>query len=190
MEFNASPVQRQRCAMAFLTRYSAALANGKALWLERRLASLAIRQLLKRGERNATDLVRERTRKDHKGRRRIVTDGEDALPLKGGELRQVQVLLRRVNRFGAGNRLRLLDAARRVSGLASLGLTRFVALVAHGTAKKEKTCLDRHQTRTAIARPKQRTTEALEAGSGARGHNRDRAPSTAAPHDHGSFSGR
>ncbi len=145
---DVSPAERRRCAETFLTRYSAALATGKALWLERRLASSAVQQLLKRGERNAADPIRERTRKDHKGRRRIVADGEDALPLKPGDLRQVQAVLRRVNRLGVVDRLRLVDAARRVSGLASLGLTRFVALVARATEKRDLAVVD-----IKIARP-------------------------------------
>ena len=142
---DVSRVERRRCAETFLTRYSAALATGKALWLERRLASSAIQQLLKRAERNAGDPIRERTRKDHKGRRRIVADGEDALPLKPGDLRQVQAVLRQL---GFVDRLRLVDAARRVSGLASLGLTRFVALVARANKKRALAVVD-----IKIARP-------------------------------------
>jgi uncharacterized protein (DUF2252 family) len=152
LDFIEAPARvRRRCASDLLASYCAELVMGKPHRLERRRACQVIRRLLKNAaSRSSDDLVRERTRRDKKSRR-IDTDGDDALPLKRGERAQVRALLRRAMRQGGSGALRLVDAARRVSGLASLGLPRYVALVRpRGSGKRNWRLIDLKAARPSI----------------------------------------
>ena len=116
---------------AFLDAYCAALADGKARWVEREMATGLVRQLL--------DSVRERQRPrfldgrtDLSGkRRRIRLDGVKALPATDKQRKQVTAFLAEFAATQADPRFyKVLDVARRIAGNGSLGVDRYIVLVA------------------------------------------------------------
>jgi uncharacterized protein (DUF2252 family) len=118
-----------RLCRAFLASYREALGTGKAGQVERLLVGGMVGQLLdKVAKRSRADLLAERTTL-RKGRRRI-TLGEKALPCTAAQRAAVTALLRRVAR-GEENRkfFKVLDVARRVAGVGSLGTQRYMVLV-------------------------------------------------------------
>ena len=114
----------------FLQSYVAALAWGKAYWLERETAQGPVRHLL--------DSVRTRTRLDlldarteRKPRQRMIrVDGKRALPATPAERQAVTEFL---NAFAATQPepafYDVLDVAHRIAGTGSLGLERYAVLV-------------------------------------------------------------
>jgi len=119
------------CAEA-LVRYGEALARGKAFWLERETARGPIGALLERvSTRRRRDLLARRTRL-RGGRRTIVIDDVHTLPMPpDGALReQLAEALRSLGQLYESPEFFLpRDFARRVAGMGSLGLPRYVALV-------------------------------------------------------------
>ncbi len=120
-----------RLANSYLDAYAAALATGKARWVERETATGRTRALL--------DAVRARKRRKLLGRRttgsgqrrRLLIDGVKTLPATRAQGALVRRLLRDAARaLGEPQFFRVLDVARRVAGTGSLGLTRWVVLVA------------------------------------------------------------
>ena len=113
-----------------LDAYAAALALGKAYWLERETAQGPVRELL--------DGLRERPRAVFldartnlmRGKRRLRCDGKKALPVSAEQRESV-------TRFMAGfaknqpnpDFFSVLDVARRVAGTGSLGVQRYCVLV-------------------------------------------------------------
>ena len=115
---------------AFLDGYSSALQVGKARWLERATAQGIIRTLMAGLKRRVRKKFLSTRTTLARGKRRLLTDGDHALPLKGDE----SARLRRVMRDFARRQpdpefFRLLDAARRVAGTGSLGVERYVLLI-------------------------------------------------------------
>jgi uncharacterized protein (DUF2252 family) len=114
----------------FLQSYIAALALGKAYWMERETAQGPVRHLL--------DSVRTRTRLDlldarteRKSRQRVIRmDGKRALPATPAERQAVTEFL---NAFAATQPepafYDVLDVAHRIAGTGSLGLERYAVLV-------------------------------------------------------------
>jgi uncharacterized protein (DUF2252 family) len=116
-------------AAGFLAAYRAALAEGKARWVERQTAVGMVRTLLE----ESRYLTRKRLlgiRTRGLGRRRRLRLGKRALPVTEEQRQKVARIL---ERFAAGEPdpqfYRLIDVARRVAGSASLGLERYVLLV-------------------------------------------------------------
>ena len=117
-------------ARCYLDAFSAALASGKACWLERETASGMACELL--------DAVRLRKRKKliakrtelRGGKRRIVIDGEKTLAAGTDDAKRAREIVAKV---AAGDERRkfftVLDVARRIAGTGSLGLDRWVVLV-------------------------------------------------------------
>lgn len=123
-----------------LEQFIAAMSAGKSHWIERRIASGAVRKLLRSAAlRSQRDLLNKRSILRRK-RRRLIVDGKLAMPLihanRPAVLRQLQ---RALDTIGAPpeapRHFEMLDAARRVAGVGSLGLERYVLLVrGDGTA--------------------------------------------------------
>ena len=116
-----------------LGAYAAALARGKAYWLERETATGPISALLKQtGSRKRRDLLASRTHRSGRARR-ITVDGTRYLavaeddPVRGQIASALQQLARR---YGDEKFFELRDIAFRVAGMGSLGVHRYVALVA------------------------------------------------------------
>src|SRR5262249_3993541 len=115
--------QLPRLGEAFVGAYAAALAEGHARWIERRTATGMVRDLLTgRGNRRGRSLWKKRTIVK-KGRRSILIDGVHALPATRVERQKVEQLVARHVRGPEWPRFwRVINVARRVSGLGSLGV--------------------------------------------------------------------
>jgi uncharacterized protein (DUF2252 family) len=113
----------------FLDAYGAALAVGKARWVESATATGMVRTLLQRvGRRTRATLIRERT--TAKKGKRVIRYGRHTLPATTNQREKVT---RQLDKFAAAQPdpkfFRVLDVARRASGLGSLGLDRYLVLV-------------------------------------------------------------
>jgi uncharacterized protein (DUF2252 family) len=119
----------RKLAATFLGAYRAALAEGKARWVERQTAEGMVRALLEEaGTLTRRRLLAIRTR--GLGRRRRLRLGRRALPVSDADREKVEQILKR---FSASQPdpafYTLIDVARRIAGTASLGLERYVCLV-------------------------------------------------------------
>ena len=117
-------------ATRYLDAFAAALAWGKARWVERDTATGMVRGLLDavRARKRKT-LLNERT-KEKGDRRRIRVDGVKALVASRDDTARVTKLVERLgDELGKKKFYRVLDVARRVAGCGSLGLARWVVLV-------------------------------------------------------------
>ncbi len=117
-------------ANLYLDSFAAALAWGKARWVERETATGMARELLDVvRERKRKTLLGERT-KEKGGRRRIRVDGVKALASPSGDIARVTKVVERLGaQLGKKKFYRVLDVARRVAGCGSLGLSRWIVLV-------------------------------------------------------------
>ena len=115
-----------------LIHYAEALARGKPLWLEPETARGPIRTLLEQViSRRRRDLLARRT-DVRRGRRTIRIDNQRALPLPAeDEMRNqlVDALKSLGHLYETPEYFLPRDFARRVAGMGSLGLPRYVALV-------------------------------------------------------------
>lgn len=122
---------RGLCA-SLLDAYANAMEEGKARWLEREIATGAVKDLLDalRGRHRRRHLNRYTTLSD--GERKLKVDGSHALPAQAGQLRKLRSFMHDFARTQDDRRFfRVLDVACRVAGTGSLGLERYVLLV-HG----------------------------------------------------------
>ncbi len=130
-----------------LDHFVAAIARGKSYWVERRLATGAVRKLLRKAAaRSQRDLLDERTLWLAK-ERRLKVDSKRALPLLQTARRDVKRMLSAAintlgGEHGSSGEFRLLDAARRLAGVGSLGLERYVLLVAGDGSRNGARLLD------------------------------------------------
>ncbi len=118
-------------AKQMLEAYRATLLSGKARWVERRIAGGLIGDLM-RGlrRRDPVAFLDDRT-KLVKGARILKIDGKRALPVTPKEQQELrQWLPAQANGAGETAAFQLIDAARRVAGVASLGTPRYVLLAA------------------------------------------------------------
>ena len=115
---------------SFLDAYQAALGDGKARWIERATASGMVRTLLRRVSKQTRAMLLNSRTTMKKGKRRIRIDGRHALPITESQRTNVT---RRLDNFAKSQPdpdfFRVLDVARRVAGLGSLGLERYIVLV-------------------------------------------------------------
>ena len=117
------------CA-ALIDSYAAALASGKAYWIERETGTGIVRELL--------DGLRERqrpafldSRTQRRGRRRTLRiDGSKALPATPSQRARVVAFMAEFAKSQPEPAFyTVLDVARRIAGTGSLGVDRFVVLV-------------------------------------------------------------
>jgi len=115
---------------SFLDAYQKALGDGKARWIERATASGMVRTLLRRVSKQTRAMLLNSRTTIKKGKRRIVIDGRHALSITESQRTNV---MRRLDAFAKSQPdpdfFRVLDVARRVAGLGSLGLERYIVLV-------------------------------------------------------------
>jgi uncharacterized protein (DUF2252 family) len=120
---------RSLCA-GFLTSYAAALAGGKAYWIERETAHGIIKDLLlSLRERQRAQFLDTRT--TFKRRRRVIkVDGEKALAATDEQRAAVTGFMAKFAATQAEpDFFKVLDVARRIAGTGSLGLDRYAVLV-------------------------------------------------------------
>ena len=126
----------------FLDGYAAALATGKARWIERSIATGWIRDLLRSVEtRTQRQLLDERTiMRD--GRRRLRIDEKRTFRLPAAERRGVA---QSIARFAASQAdpgfYRVLDVVGRIAGTGSLGVPRYSVLI-RGQRTRDERILD------------------------------------------------
>lgn len=114
----------------FLSNYYAALAAGKAYWVERETAQGPVRTLLDRlKDRTRVGFLNART--EVHGRRRIIlVDGSKALAASPRQHKQIVEFMSSFALSQANpDFFKVLDVAKRVAGTGSLGLDRYVVLV-------------------------------------------------------------
>ncbi len=130
----------------FLDAYQTALADGKARWIERSTASGMVRTLLRRVSKQTRPMLINSRTTLKKGKRRIMIDGERALPVSDSQRTNVT---RRLDEFANSQPdpdfFRVLDVARRVAGLGSLGLERYIVLVRGDGGRDGNAVLDAKQ---------------------------------------------
>ena len=114
----------------FLEAYRTALAHGKAHLVERDTATGMVKTLLEQVKRRKRKLLIESRTTWKKGRRRLRIDGKHTLPAADDQRRDV---VRWLGKFARSQSdpsfFNVLDVARRVAGVGSLGLDRYVVLV-------------------------------------------------------------
>ena len=135
----------------FLAAYAGALAEGRARWIERATARGAVRVLLRSlRRRRLAELIDERTER-RGGRLRLTIRKNHTLSLSPEERRDALELLR-TGRHDAGiAALEPVDAAFRIAGLASLGLTRFIVLARARTGTRAYGLIDIKESRRSLA---------------------------------------
>lgn len=136
----------------FLDTYCRELVECKARWIERSTATGMIRDLLRNLKRRSrADLLSERT-VTHHGERLLKTDGVKALAASAEEKQRITALID----FYAAKQpkpelFQVLDVARRIAGVGSLGLERYVILV-NGKGPDRHFLLDlKHQPGSALS---------------------------------------
>jgi uncharacterized protein (DUF2252 family) len=127
---NLTGAEANELVKLFLDAYRTALGDGKARWIERATASGMVRTLLQRvSGQTRTMLINSRTIWK-RGKQRIAIDDKRALPVTDSQRTKVT---RRLDEFAKSQPdpdfFRVLDVARRVAGLGSLGLERYIVLV-------------------------------------------------------------
>ena len=116
----------------FLDVYIAALVSGKAQWVEEGTAIGMVKHLLMGLEqRSPEEYLNSRTKL--RGERRILkTNGKYALPASDVDTQKVMLFMAEfAARQGSPDFFKVLDVARRVAGISSLGIERYVILI-HG----------------------------------------------------------
>lgn len=120
----------QHLGQALLGAYGAALAEGKAYWIERETAQGLVHRLLDGlKDRKRADFLASRTSKT--GARRVLrVDNGKALPASAAQRDAVAGFMAGFAKAQPEpDRFKLFDVARRIAGLGSLGTERFVVLV-------------------------------------------------------------
>ncbi len=115
---------------ALVAAYADALAAGKAYWIERDTAPPPIADLLSslRGRDRAAFLDARTDR--HGRRRRIRTDGRKALVASAAQADKVRGWIASVaEESGRPRFFDVIDVARRIAGIGSLGVERYIVLV-------------------------------------------------------------
>ena len=131
-ERRRSAVDQRAHAKVAMDAFAAALRGGRARWVERVTAEGPVRKLLRQVEgRTRKMLLSERTvSRGQSGARRLVLDPAHTLAATRDERERIAKALAR---FGRGHIdpqfFRVVDVARRIAGLGSLGLPRWVVLV-------------------------------------------------------------
>jgi len=124
------PPQARRLGKEFLAAYVAALAAGKARWVERATATGIVRDLLRALKTRKRRELLERRTIVHHGRRHLRLDGKLALPVTREARRKVKAFMAAFAERQPNRRFfKVLDVARRIAGTGSLGVERYAILV-------------------------------------------------------------
>lgn len=141
-----SPASATTLAERFIEAYAAALALGKARWVERETSSGMVGQLLEQVRlRSRVDFLNKRTQK--KGRqRRFRADDKKLLPVSDQQRHKIHTFIDTFAQTQAQPEFyKVLDIARRVAGTGSLGVERYAILVAGKGSPDQNYLLDMKQ---------------------------------------------
>ena len=115
---------------AFVDRYATALGAAKAYWVERDTSQGLVRQLLDDLRGRARPAFLDKRTKPGRKARILNVDGQKALPVSDAQRALVVGVVDAFARTQADPRFyKVLDVARRVAGMGSLGIGRYVVLV-------------------------------------------------------------
>ena len=126
--------------------YVSALADGKTYWIERDTATGLVGKLLTGlRDRRRSDFLADRTVGKGK-KRRLLVDGKKALPASQVQHDRVEEFMRLfAEHEPVPDFYRVLDVARRIAGTGSLGVDRYVILVAGKGSPDQNYLLDLKQ---------------------------------------------
>jgi uncharacterized protein (DUF2252 family) len=126
--FKLDKDQTEALSHIYLDAYTSELCQGKARWLERATAQGMIRDLLKGlKNRSRQRLIEERTETNGE---RLRIDGKRTLTADGVSQAKVRAILAQVEKVHSqADFFKVLDVARRIAGVGSLGLERYTILV-------------------------------------------------------------
>ena len=153
----------------FLTSYTAALIDGKARWIERDCATGMVRRLLRSVERRSYHaLLKERT--IGTGIKcRLLKNADRILPATAANRRMVIELVGHFAKHLPDPPFyRVLDVARRVAGLGSLGVERYAVLVRGHDIKNGHRLLDLKHESPSVLLPRLRIPQPLWASEAVR----------------------
>lgn len=143
---------RLELARRFVDAYGDALAGGKARWVERETATGMIQELIDTVRRRTRrDFLNERTvRRDRK--RKLVIDGSRAVRAPGRQRKRITRFMKDFAKRQQDRKFfRPIAVARRIAGLGSLGVERYVVLVRGKGSPDGNYLLDlKHQPTPAI----------------------------------------
>jgi uncharacterized protein (DUF2252 family) len=144
----------RRLARRFMDAYVAAIALGKARWVDRDGATGLIAGLLNGLRmRKRKMYLNKRTRLTN-GTRKLRIDGDHVLAATTAERREVARFMRRFAKSqGKPQFFRVLDVARRVAGTGSLGVERYVILIEGKGSPDGNYLLDLKQALPSALRP-------------------------------------
>jgi uncharacterized protein (DUF2252 family) len=128
-QLGLSEAGAMRACEAMLSTYAAVLQTGKPRWLERATAVGMVATLLRRVKGRKRGALLAELTTVRKGKRRLVCNSRHALPADKPVRERARAILAAYSKQGHhGHRLALDDAARRVAGIGSLGLERYMVL--------------------------------------------------------------
>ena len=117
-------------AASFVTAYAEGLADGKARWVERAIATGMVKELLETVKGRSRESLLDARTTLRRGRRALRVDGRKVLPIDKRDRAAVTRAIEQLARAEPKPRFfEVLDVGRRVAGTASLGLERYVILV-------------------------------------------------------------
>jgi uncharacterized protein (DUF2252 family) len=128
------PARLELCRR-FIDAYADALADGKSRWIERETTTGMIHELIDAArKRHRRDFLDERTVR--KGRhRKLLIDGTRALPVAKADRKRIRRFMKKFAKERQDHKFfKPIDVARRIAGVGSLGVERYVVLVqGHGS---------------------------------------------------------
>ncbi|MGE5469325.1 MAG: DUF2252 domain-containing protein [Bacteroidota bacterium] len=149
-----SDAQAQALGSACLDAYRRALVAGKPLWVERETANGLVRDLFDRLQNlKRPDFLDKRTILKS-GRRQLKVDGIKALPASADQRASLcRFMAEFAARQAAPKFFEVLDCARRIAGTGSLGIERFVVLIAGKGSPDGNYLLDIKEARPSALAP-------------------------------------
>ncbi|MEQ1601703.1 MAG: DUF2252 family protein [Methylophilaceae bacterium] len=152
---NATHSEALEVSQSCVEAYRAALINGKPLWVERETSTGLVNALLSdlHGRGRADFLDKRTLCKDHQ--RSLKLDGEKALPATHAQKKLVTDFMQHFAVSQANPEFfQVLDIGRRIAGTGSLGVDRFVVLVAGKGSPDANYLLDIKQAKPSAMAPR------------------------------------
>jgi uncharacterized protein (DUF2252 family) len=128
LKINKSTVAKM--VNVFMETYATNLVSGKPRWVERSLATGPVKKLLQSLKgRHRADLIKQRTQRKS-GKIRLLNDGKKSLVISSQDRQRAELILAAfASTQPSPASFEPIDIARRIAGMGSLGLERYVALV-------------------------------------------------------------
>lgn len=141
-------------ATAFLDAYAESLRDGKARWVERATATGMVKELLASAKGRTRKALLDARTDLGRGGRRLRIDGRRTLTIRKRDRLSLTAAIHRLGRSTPDSDFyEVLDVARRVAGTASLGIERYVVLVAGAGSPDGNFLLDVKAARPSVLAP-------------------------------------